>query len=45
VSHFYENRETVITGRGEVAIEIPGTVDDLLAPYRVFEYTNEGESS
>ncbi len=42
-SHFYENRETVITGRGEVAIEIPGTVDDLLAPYRVFEYANSGE--
>ncbi len=36
-SHFYENRETVITGRGEVAVEIPGTVDDLLASYRVYE--------
>lgn len=35
-AHFYENRETVITGRGEVAVEIPGTVDDLLAPYRDF---------
>lgn len=40
-SHFYENRETVITGRGEVAIEIPGTVDDLLADHRVYEYSND----
>lgn len=39
--HMYENREPVITGRGEVAIEIPNTLDDMLAPYRVFEYTNE----
>lgn len=38
--HFYENREPVITGRGEVAIEIPDTVDEMLSPYRVYEYTN-----
>lgn len=43
--HFYENREPVITGRGEVAIEIPGTVDALLEPYRVFEYINEGNDA
>ena len=40
VSHFYENREPIDVGRGLVAIEIPGTVDALLAPFRVFEYTN-----
>lgn len=34
-AHFYENREPVITGRNEAAIEIPRTLDDVLAPYRV----------
>ena len=33
--HFYENRETVLTGRSVTAIEIPQTVDDLLASYRI----------
>lgn len=35
-AHFYENREPVITGRSQTAVEIPSTVDDLLAPYRIF---------
>jgi len=33
--HFYENREPVVTGRSQTAIEVPSTVDDLLAPYRI----------
>lgn len=43
-AHLYETREPVITGRGEVAVEIPGTVDDMLSPYRIFEScdTDEG---
>ena len=36
-AHFYETREPVVTGRGEVAVEIPGTLDDMLVPYRIFE--------
>lgn len=35
-AHFYENREPVITGRSQTAVEIPGTVDDLLGDYRIF---------
>lgn len=42
--HAYETREPVITGRGEVAIEIPGTVDALLEPYRCHEYINDGDN-
>lgn len=34
----YETREAVQVGRGLVAIEIPKTADDLLAPYRVFRF-------
>lgn len=44
-AHFYENRETVVVGRSQTAIEIPGTVDDMLSPYRVFEYKNEGANA
>ena len=43
-AHAYETREPVITGRGEVAIEIPGTVDALLEPYRCHEYINDGDN-
>ena len=35
VAHMYENREPVAVGRGETAVEIPMTVDHLLASYRV----------
>lgn len=35
-SHRYETREPVITGRGITSVEIASTVDDLLAPYKVY---------
>jgi hypothetical protein len=35
-AHLYENREPIITGRGEVAIEIPDTIDAMLTPYKIF---------
>ncbi|HEY3363953.1 MAG TPA: head-tail connector protein [Symbiobacteriaceae bacterium] len=38
ISHLYENRETVITGRGMQAIEVPFTVDALWAPYRIWNW-------
>jgi hypothetical protein len=34
-AHFYENREPILTGRSITAIEVPGTVDALLANYRI----------
>jgi hypothetical protein len=39
-AHAYENREPVMTGRGLVSIEIPGTADTLLSDYRIFEPLN-----
>ncbi len=35
-AHRYENREPVVTGRGITSVEIASTVDDLLAPYKVY---------
>lgn len=35
LAHFYRNREPVITGLRAAAIEVPGTLDLTLDPYRV----------
>ena len=35
-AHLYENREPVVTGRGEVAVEIPFTVDTMLNQYKIY---------
>lgn len=34
VAHWYENRETVVVGRGAAAVEVPFAVSTLLAPFR-----------
>ena len=36
-AHLYETREPIVTGRSETAIEIPGTVDSMLEPYKYRE--------
>lgn len=35
--HLYENREPIVVGRSQTAIEIPGTVDAMLAPYKIWK--------
>ena len=35
-AHYYENREPIVTGRNETAIEVPAMHDALLAPYAIF---------
>lgn len=36
-AHFYENREPIVTGRAETAIEIPNTIDAMLEPHKIRE--------
>ena len=35
--HLYENREPIVVGRSQTAIEIPGTIDAMLAPYKIWK--------
>jgi hypothetical protein len=35
-AHYYENREPIVTGRSETAIEVPTMYDALLAPYTIY---------
>lgn len=35
-AHLYENREPIVTGRSETAIEIPDTIDRMLSPYIIY---------
>jgi len=35
-AHLYENREPIVVGRSVTAVEIPGTIDAMLEPYKVF---------
>jgi hypothetical protein len=36
-AHFYENREPIVTGRSETAIEVPDTIDAMLEPHKIRE--------
>lgn len=36
VAHLYENREPIVVGRSQTAIEIPQTIDAMLAPYKIY---------
>lgn len=35
MAHMYENREPIVTGRSETAIEVPGTIDAMLGPWTI----------
>lgn len=34
-AHLYENREPIVVGRSQTAIEIPSTIDAMLEPYKI----------